>query len=101
MSRTFTRESRWTGLNQVQQTLNDALGLVEERDVTEEDRPSDAGIVESILTEALRMGLENLKSTYESDESVAAYISKIQRISLARLSRAHEDRWKDMRKRES
>ena len=93
MTRTFTRESRWTGLNKVQQTLNDALSLVEEGEKS--DR-SEIEVVESILTDALSTGLENLKSTYESDESVAAYVSKIQRISLSRLSRAHDARWRDM-----
>ena len=94
MTRTFTRESRWTGLNKVQQTLNDALSLVEEGEET--DR-SEIEVIKSVLTEALGTGLENLKSTYESDESVAAYVSKIQRISLARLSRAHDLRWGEMR----
>ena len=93
MTRTFTRESRWTGLNKVQQTLNDALSLVEEGEKS--DR-SEIEVVESILTDALSTGLENMKSTYESDESVAAYVSKIQRISLSRLSRAHDARWRDM-----
>lgn len=95
MTRTFTRESRWTGLNKVQQTLNDALSIVEEG---EETNRSEIEVIESVLTEALGTGLENLKSTYESDESVAAYVSKIQRISLARLSRAHDLRWGEMRK---